>query len=177
MKAGLTFACMNLKKLAKILDARERQGKNSGFCFILTKKYGNLYFYKKNGAGAKLRHQLCLQSEGVQSVIYSDCTPCLHMALYIMYPIKVIFLIHTPSLDTRCFSSSRTSTASSKYHPLIIKVQISDQSTIVAPENQMSSYRCSMPQPNSADFIFFLVMLLLYAQNLSTAIFNCADIP
>ena len=63
MKAGLTFACMNLKKLAKILDARERQDKNSGFCFILYKKYGSLYFYKKNGAGAKLRHQLCLQSE------------------------------------------------------------------------------------------------------------------
>ena len=38
MKAGLTFACMNLKKLAKILDVRERQDKKSGFFFILCKK-------------------------------------------------------------------------------------------------------------------------------------------
>ena len=37
MKAGLTFACMNLKKLAKILDVRERQDKKSGFFFILYK--------------------------------------------------------------------------------------------------------------------------------------------
>ena len=29
MKAGLTFACMNLKKLAKILDGRERQDNKS----------------------------------------------------------------------------------------------------------------------------------------------------
>ena len=29
MKAGLTFACMNLKKLAKILDRRERQNNKS----------------------------------------------------------------------------------------------------------------------------------------------------
>ena len=58
MKAGLTFACMNLKKLAKILDVRERQDKKSGFFFILCKKYGSLYFGKKSGAGAKLQHQL-----------------------------------------------------------------------------------------------------------------------
>ena len=47
MKAGLTFACMNLKKLAKILDARERQGKNSGFCFILYKKIWEFVFLQK----------------------------------------------------------------------------------------------------------------------------------
>lgn len=52
MKAGLIFVCMNLKKLAKILDARERQDKKPGFFFILYKKYGSLYFGKKSGAGA-----------------------------------------------------------------------------------------------------------------------------
>ena len=41
MKAGLTFACMNLKKLAKILDVRERQDKKSGFFFIFYKKLTN----------------------------------------------------------------------------------------------------------------------------------------
>ena len=39
-------------------SAKEQHG-------FLYKKYGSLYFYKKNGAGAKLRHQLCLQSESV----------------------------------------------------------------------------------------------------------------
>ena len=47
MKSGLTIACMNLKKLAKILDARERQDKKSGFFFILYKKIWSLYFGKK----------------------------------------------------------------------------------------------------------------------------------
>ena len=63
MKAGLTFACMNLKKLAKILDARERQENKSGFFFILYKKIWEFVFLQKNGAGARLQHQLCLQSE------------------------------------------------------------------------------------------------------------------
>ena len=62
MKAGLTFACMNLKKLAKILDARERQENKSGFFFILYKKIWEFVFLQKNGAGARLQHQLCLQS-------------------------------------------------------------------------------------------------------------------
>ena len=47
MKAGLTFACMNLKKLAKILDVRERQDKKSGFFFIFYKKIWELAFWKK----------------------------------------------------------------------------------------------------------------------------------
>ena len=47
MKAGLTFACMNLKKLAKILDARERQDKKSGFFFILYKKIWEFVFWQK----------------------------------------------------------------------------------------------------------------------------------
>ncbi len=47
MKAGLTFACMNLKKLAKILDVRERQDKKSGFFFILYKKIWELAFWQK----------------------------------------------------------------------------------------------------------------------------------
>ena len=47
MKAGLTFACMNLKKLAKILDVRERQDKKSGFFFILSKKIWELAFLQK----------------------------------------------------------------------------------------------------------------------------------
>lgn len=47
MKAGLTFACMNLKKLAKILDVRGRQDKKSGFFFILYKKIWELAFWQK----------------------------------------------------------------------------------------------------------------------------------
>ena len=47
MKAGLTFACMNLKKLAKILDVRERQDKKSGLFFIFYKKIWELAFWQK----------------------------------------------------------------------------------------------------------------------------------
>lgn len=47
MKAGLTFACMNLKKLAKILDAREIKDKKSGFFFILYKKIWEFVFWQK----------------------------------------------------------------------------------------------------------------------------------
>ena len=47
MKAGLTLACMNLKKLAKILDVRERQDKKSGCFFILYKKIWELAFWQK----------------------------------------------------------------------------------------------------------------------------------
>ena len=35
MKAGRTFACMNLKELAKILDVRERQNNNLEFFYPL----------------------------------------------------------------------------------------------------------------------------------------------
>ena len=65
MKARLTFACMNLKKLAKILDIREGRTINQDSFLSFTKKYGNLYFGKKNGAGTRLQHQLCLQSTAV----------------------------------------------------------------------------------------------------------------
>ena len=47
MKAGLTFVYMNLKKLAKILDVRERQDKKSGFFFIFYKKIWELAFWQK----------------------------------------------------------------------------------------------------------------------------------
>lgn len=40
MKAGLTFVCMNLKKLAKILDVRERRNKKSGFFLSFIKNMG-----------------------------------------------------------------------------------------------------------------------------------------
>lgn len=38
MKAGLTFACMNLKKLAKILDIREKRNSRSELFYIFFKK-------------------------------------------------------------------------------------------------------------------------------------------
>ena len=38
MKAGLTFACMNLKKLAKILDFREKRNSTSELLYIFFKK-------------------------------------------------------------------------------------------------------------------------------------------
>ena len=47
MKAGLTFACMNLKKLAKILDVREGQDKKSRSFFILYKKVWDFIFWQK----------------------------------------------------------------------------------------------------------------------------------
>ena len=47
MKAGLTFACMNLKKLAKILDVREGQDKKSRSFFILYKKIWEFIFCQK----------------------------------------------------------------------------------------------------------------------------------
>ena len=70
MKAGLTFACMNLKKLAKILDARKIKDKKSGFFLSFIKKYGDLYFGKKSGAGARLQHQLCLQSGTIVKMVF-----------------------------------------------------------------------------------------------------------
>ena len=47
MKAGLTFACMNLKKLAKILDVRERKDKKSGLVFVFYKKIWEFVFLQK----------------------------------------------------------------------------------------------------------------------------------
>ena len=43
----LKFAAMNLKKLAKILDVRERQDKKSGLFFIFYKKIWELAFWQK----------------------------------------------------------------------------------------------------------------------------------
>ena len=86
MKAGLTFACMNLKKLAKILDVRERQDKKSGFFFIFYKKYGSWHFGKKSGAGVRLQHQLCLQSEAAASGCF-----------YLQYTQNAVSAILTPS--------------------------------------------------------------------------------
>lgn len=43
MKVGLTFACMNLKKLAKILN---KKGINNGLYFLFFKKTGNQYGFK-----------------------------------------------------------------------------------------------------------------------------------
>ena len=61
MKAGLTFACMNLKKLARILDKREERISTIHNIERLLKEKT---FLKKSGAGDYLQHQLCLQSEG-----------------------------------------------------------------------------------------------------------------
>lgn len=47
MKVGLTFACMNMKKLVNILVGRDETGKTgglSGFLFTLLRKYLNLPF-------------------------------------------------------------------------------------------------------------------------------------
>ena len=60
MKAGLTFACMNLKKLARILDKREERISTIHNIERLLKEKT---FFKKSGAGDYLQHQLCLQSE------------------------------------------------------------------------------------------------------------------
>lgn len=61
MKAGLTFACMNLKKLARILDKREERISTIHNIERLLKEKT---FLKKSGAGDYLQHQLCLQSAG-----------------------------------------------------------------------------------------------------------------
>ena len=60
MKAGLTFACMNLKKLAKIL---EKRGWNTARFLLILKKIKRKEVLKKNGAGHNTQHQFCLQSE------------------------------------------------------------------------------------------------------------------
>ena len=62
MKAGLTFACMNLKKLAKILDVRERQDKKTGFFFI---------FYKKNMGVGILAKRVVLELGSSTNFVYS----------------------------------------------------------------------------------------------------------
>ena len=66
-----------LKKeiMAKILDVRERKDKKSGLVFVFYKKIWEFVFCKKSGAGAKIQHQLCLQSE--------PCIPDAWLLLYI----------------------------------------------------------------------------------------------
>ena len=66
MKAGLTFACMNLKKLARILDKREERISTIHNIERLLKEKT---FLKKSGAGDYLQHQLCLQSDTIQNNI------------------------------------------------------------------------------------------------------------
>ena len=60
MKAGLTFACMNLKKLARILAQREVKSTLISDIWCETKEK---WLLSKSGAGVVLQHQLCLQSE------------------------------------------------------------------------------------------------------------------
>ena len=60
MKAGLTFACMNLKKLAKILEPEARL---SPVFLIFLGMSRNIGYIMRNGAGNRSQHQLCLQSE------------------------------------------------------------------------------------------------------------------
>ena len=60
MKAGLTFACMNLKKLARILAQREVKSTLISGIWCETKEK---WLLSKSGAGVLLQHQLCLQSE------------------------------------------------------------------------------------------------------------------
>ena len=55
MKVGLTYACMNLKNLAKILAKKEQKAYDMLHSLIKETR--------KVGAGVKLQHQLCLQSE------------------------------------------------------------------------------------------------------------------
>lgn len=60
MKAGLTFACMNLKKLVKLKAKRgllkEGSPRNSLISYIFR-------FLKKSGFGIQVSKPLCLQSE------------------------------------------------------------------------------------------------------------------
>ena len=43
------------------MQGKDRTNNQDSFLSFI-KKYGSLYFGKKSGAGAKLQHQLCLQS-------------------------------------------------------------------------------------------------------------------
>lgn len=47
MKGGLTFACMNLKKLAKIPEIRERQENKPRLFFIFLQKIKKFTFLEK----------------------------------------------------------------------------------------------------------------------------------
>ena len=62
MKAGLTFACMNLKKLAKILELRGKIKSSISYIFRMSRNIG---YIMRNGAGNRSQHQLCLQSESI----------------------------------------------------------------------------------------------------------------
>ena len=61
MKAGLTFACMNLKKLAKIL---EKRGWNTARFFVDFKKNKKKRSFKENGAGYTPNTKFVYMSEG-----------------------------------------------------------------------------------------------------------------
>lgn len=60
MKAGLTFACMNLKKLAKILDHRESKSKELLRVLSISLKQ---WLFTEKWCWGYPQHQLCLQSE------------------------------------------------------------------------------------------------------------------
>ena len=60
LKAGLTFACMNLKKLAKILESRaSKTPEFFGFLRFLVEES----LYVEKWCWKQSQHQLCLQSE------------------------------------------------------------------------------------------------------------------
>ena len=60
MKAGLTFACMNLKKLARILENRaSKTPEFFGFLRFLVEES----LYVEKWCWKQSQHQLCLQSE------------------------------------------------------------------------------------------------------------------
>ena len=61
MKAGLTFACMNLKKLAKIL---EKRGWNTVRFLLILKKIKKKRSFKEKRGGGKTPHPNCLSAVG-----------------------------------------------------------------------------------------------------------------
>ena len=66
MKAGLTFACMNLKKLARILENRaSKTPEFFGFLRFLVEE--SLYVEKR--CWKQSQHQLCLQSDETTKVV------------------------------------------------------------------------------------------------------------
>lgn len=84
MKVGLTYACMNLKKLAKI---KAKRGLLETRDFFRISVLDAIYFIKENGSGAHAPEPLCLQSEVCEFSFTDFFVPCriIYYSLIIVY--------------------------------------------------------------------------------------------
>lgn len=67
MKAALTFTCLNIKKLVRMLEYRDKKTLNSSsFLSVLRQKFKNVLPYQKKAYHASCMIGFCLRSEPIR---------------------------------------------------------------------------------------------------------------